>query len=184
MRHIIAAFIITTLAAHASPLTTDAHRAASVQPTTCPTATPATPQDALQACAAKALAGGYGPLPKWKSDAYKLVLAKHLTVQGRAKTTTYCPCCDSSAYIGGTKYIPGVTCAANPEIPRYSIVWLQTVGMLRVTDRGGAVKITGKYVRRGETANFDRFVEHCEGGCWTGPGTVRNVPYAVIGVAK
>lgn len=58
----------------------------------------------------------------------------------------------------------------------HSLVWLATDGLLRVTDRGGAVRVPG----RAENAHLDVWRERCVGDCWNGPGTKRRVAWAII----
>ena len=56
----------------------------------------------------------------------------------------------------------------------HAIVWLQTDGLLKVTDRGGAVRVP----RGGESAHFDVWVPDCS--CRSSQGTRRAVPWAVL----
>ena len=135
------------------------------------------PNAPLQRCATKALRGDFGTVPAWKLDAYRHVIERRLTAQGRAKRTTYCPSCSGLTCADGSRVRPGI-CAASRNIPMHAIVWLASDGLLKVCDRGGWVDL--RHVRRGETANFDVWVPKCAGGCWTGPGTKRHVPWAVI----
>lgn len=143
-------------------------------------ATPeALPADLLQRCARKALRGDFGKVPAWKLAIYQRVLNKGLTIQGRAKRTNYCPQCSGTHCADGSPVRRGI-CAASRNIPMHSIIWLATDGLLKVCDRGGWVRVGGRYTRRGETANFDVWVPDCPGGCWTGPGTKRNVAWAQV----
>jgi hypothetical protein len=63
-------------------------------------------------------------------------------------------------------------CASNPEIPKGSIIWT-SYGLRFVVDRGGWVKVGGRFTQRGESANFDY---------WNPRelSTIRNAPYAII----
>jgi len=136
--------------------------------------------DPLQRCASKAVSGVYGPLPSWKLALYKKVLDQDLTVAGRVKRTNYCPQCSGTHCADGSRVRRGV-CAAPKSIPMHSIIWTQTDGLLKVCDRGGAVKSApSKYLRKGEAHVIDVWVPDCPGDCWTGPGTVRQVPFAVV----
>jgi len=140
------------------------------------------PPDPLQRAATKALAGDFGPLPDWKAHIYRTVLATGMTVQGEAKRTTYCPHCSGLTCADGSPVRRGVV-SASRNIPMHSVIWLATDGLLKVCDRGGAVRVGGGYTLAGESANFDVWVPRCAGGCWTGPGTKRNVAWAIVGQA-
>ena len=145
------------------------------------------PDDPLQRCATKAVRGDFGRVPGWKLDFYQKVLDEGLTVDGKAKRTTYCPYCAGDTCADGSPVRNGI-CAASPNVRMHAIVWLATDGILKVCDRGGLVKVgtvkwKGKAVtctRPGESANFDVWVTRCKGSCWHGPGTKRHVPYAVL----
>ena len=140
----------------------------------------ALPTDPLQRCATRALRGDYGRLRTWQGDAYRTVLAKGITVQGRAKVTRYCPQCSGRTCADGSRVRPGI-CAAPRRVPMHSLVFIAGEGLYRVTDRGGAVQwAPSRYLRSGELAVFDTWVPDCPGGCWTGPGTRRRVPFAVL----
>jgi len=75
----------------------------------------------------------------------------------RAKCTTYCPYCSGTTCADGSHVRRG-TCAASPNVPMHSRVWVEGVGVLLVTDRGGAVKARRPYTRRGESAVIDIWV--------------------------
>jgi 3D (Asp-Asp-Asp) domain-containing protein len=137
------------------------------------------PEDPLVAHA-RAVVAGEIPADAWKIARYQQALDEGVRMKGRCKQTRYCLRCDpSNESADGTKPLYVGMCAANPEIPMHSVLWVQGYGLLRVRDRGGAVKL-GRYVRRGETANVDVFVgDRCPGGCDN--GTKRQVPYAILG---
>lgn len=145
------------------------------------------PTDPLQRIAAKVGRGDFPNAPQWKLDLYHRIYQQRITVQGLAKRTTYCPRCSGTHCADGSPVRPGI-CAASPNVPMGSIIWLASDGLLRVTDRGGLVKVgtvtwRGRRVRctlPGETANFDAWQRRCVGACWSGPGTKRMVPYAII----
>lgn len=141
--------------------------------------------DDLRATAAAKLARG--GLQKWERAAYEKIMAgKHSPVR-RAKVTTYCPRCSGGTCADGSPVRRGI-CAASPNIPMHSILWVEGDGILQVCDRGGLVKVgtvtwRGRRVtctRKGESANLDVWVPSCAGGCWTGPGTRRLVRYVVV----
>lgn len=114
--------------------------------------------------------------PEWKVKAYQRWLdgnARRLT----AKVTTYCDRCDNSGQTaaGGKPYV-GI-CAANPEIPFNTIIWVDGWGLLKVRDRGGAVKLS--YCRNGDGANIDVYAgRRCPQGC--NGGTRRNCPIVIL----
>lgn len=136
------------------------------------------PADPLQRMAYQAVVLRLWPdIAKWKLGVYKEVLEHGYTAHGLAKRTTYCPHCSGTTCADGSRVRGGI-CAASRNVPMHSIVWLETEGLLKVTDRGGAVKVPGG----AESAHFDVWVPDCAGGCWTGPGTRRAVPWAVIPV--
>ena len=111
----------------------------------------------------------WGPLEPWKLNAYRKVLNGMMRVQGRCTRTSYCSKCDPSAHGDAWKYQPNVTCAAGPEVPINSIIWLEGEGLRIVTDRGGAV---GRH-------HFDLFAgASCPEGC--NDGTYHGVRYAII----
>jgi len=117
--------------------------------------------------------------PQWKLDAYKIVLDRKITLQGVARRTTYCPRCSGTTCADGSAVRDGI-CAASPNISMHALIWLASDGLLKVCDRGGAVQVDGGCRGRGESANLDVWVPSCEGGCWTGPGTLARVPWAVV----
>lgn len=148
------------------------------------TGQPATPAgqvrtDPFQRCAVEALAGRWGTLAPWQADSYQSGLARGLTADRRAKVTCYGPF-ESPAMSGGPFAWLGnerirlndAHCASNPEIPKGSIIWTDW-GLRFVVDRGGWVKIGGRFTRAGETANFD---------CWhrSDLGTRRQAPYVIV----
>lgn len=124
--------------------------------------------------------------PQWMDTVLRDALTCGVTAT-QARVTNYCDKCDPSgtAAAGGKLYVG--MCAANPELPFGSIVWVQDVGLLRVRDRGGLVKLWVKtrgggrkwLVRGGETANIDVYVgAQCPGGC--NMGLRRQHPIAVV----
>ena len=134
------------------------------------------PIDPLQKMAYQAVVQRLWPhIPHWKLAIYKRVLHEGITSDGLAKRTTYCPHCSSTGCADGSRVRDGI-CAASRNVPMHAIVWLETEGLLKVCDRGGAVRVPGGR----ESAHFDVWVPDCAGGCWTGPGTKRGVPWAVI----
>jgi hypothetical protein len=141
------------------------------------------PADPLQRCATKALAGRFGKLAPWKAHIYAQVLASGQTVQDLAKRTTYCPHCSGMTCADGSHVRLGI-CAASRNIPMHAVIWLASDGLLKVCDRGGAVRVGGGYTLDSETAVFDVWVPDCPGGCWTGPGTKRDVAWAIVGRAR
>jgi hypothetical protein len=140
------------------------------------------PTDPLQRDAYRAVVLREWPnTPQWKLDAYRIVLDRNIKAQGLARRTTYCPSCSGTTCADGSGVRDGV-CAASPNIQMHAIVWLASDGLVKVCDRGGAVQVEGGCQSRGETANFDVWCPRCEGGCWTGPGTLARVPYAVVAI--
>ena len=148
--------------------------------TTAPPAQVNLPDDPLQRIAYRAVVLNEWPeSPQWKLDAYRIVLDKDIKVQGRARRTTYCPSCSGTRCADGSRVRRGI-CAASRNIPMHALAWLASDGLLKVTDRGGLVKVEGGCRRRGENANFDVWRPRCAGGCWTGPGTLTRVKWAKI----
>lgn len=149
--------------------------------------TPDLPTDPLQRVAQKAIRGDFGVIPAWKLAIYRKVVEKGITADNVAKRTTYCPYCSGKKCADGSRVRRGI-CAASPNIPMHSIIWLASDGLLKVCDRGGLVKVgrakwRGKWyncTKGAETANFDVWKPRCVGHCWTGPGTLRRVPWALI----
>lgn len=138
------------------------------------------PSDPLQRMAYQAVVlKTWSHVPQWKLDIYQEVLDKKLTAQGLAKRTTYCPRCSGTRCADGSRVRDGI-CAASRNIPMHSIIWLQSEGLLKVTDRGGAVRVPG----RGESAHFDVWRPRCAGHCWTGPGTLRRIPWRLISLPR
>lgn len=152
---------------------------------TLPQWVPAVAGDPLQQCAAKALNGEFGVLQRWQRDAYEQILRGRVTCQGQAKVTCYGPF--ESPRMSGGPYAwldngQRVTlgpehCAANPEIPKGSIVWTDW-GLRFVVDRGGWVKLgyvrgVGRVTSAGESANFDYWSRR-------DLGTRRHAPYAIV----
>lgn len=138
------------------------------------------PADPLQRQAYRAVVLREWPdMPQWKFVAYQIVLAKNIVAQGRARRTTYCPSCSGMRCADGSRVRQGV-CAASRNIPMHSLIWLSTDGLLKVTDRGGLVRVDRSSRRYGENAHFDVWKPHCVGGCYSGPGTKRGVPWAFI----
>lgn len=137
------------------------------------------PADPLQRIAYRAvIIEEFGPLPAWKLAAYKRVLQDGITVQGAAKRTNYCPRCSGGRCADGSRVRPGV-CAAPKIIPMHSVIWLASDGLLKVCDRGGAVKAwPSRFLRRGEDVVIDVWQRSCGSSC--NAGTRRRVPYAVI----
>lgn len=116
----------------------------------------------------------------WKLRIYSDVLLSGQTIDGHCKLTCYCPRCSGRTCADGSHVRRGV-CAAPRCVPMHSLVWVQGSGLLLVTDRGGAVQSApSRYLRRGERIVVDQWVPRCPGGCWTGPGTRRRVPYTVV----
>jgi len=143
---------------------------------------PGLPEDPLQRIAYRAVVLNEWPdTPQWKLDAYRIVVDRGITVQGAARRTTYCLSCAGRTCADSSPVRDGV-CAASPNIPMHALVWLASDGLLKVCDRGGAVKVNGGCRSRGESANFDVWVPDCAGGCWTGPGTLSRVPWAQIAI--
>jgi hypothetical protein len=142
----------------------------------------AMPEDPLQRIAYRAVVLKEWPdTPQWKLDAYRIVLDRDIKLQGTARRTTYCPSCSGTTCADGSPVRDGI-CAASPNIPMHALVWLASDGLLKVCDRGGAVKVNSGCRARGETANFDVWVPQCAGGCWTGPGTMARVPWAMVAI--
>lgn len=138
------------------------------------------PADPLQRQAYRAVVLREWPdMPQWKFVAYQIVLAKNIMAQGRARRTTYCPSCSGLRCADGSRVRIGV-CAASRNIPMHSLIWLATDGLLKVTDRGGLVRVDRSARRYRESAHFDVWKPHCVGGCYSGPGTKRGVPWAFI----
>lgn len=136
------------------------------------------PTDPLQRIAYRAVVLKQWPeAPKWKLDAYQRVLDNNITVRGAARRTCYCPHCAGNRCADGSRVRHGI-CAASKNIAMHSIIWLASDGLLKVTDRGGAVK---PHPRQGEAAHFDVWQTSCR-GCSRGPGTKKRVPFAVISV--
>lgn len=132
--------------------------------------------DPLQKMAYQAVVLKLWPdVPHWKLEIYRRVLHEGITVKGLAIRTTYCPHCSGTGCADGSHVRDGI-CAASPNVPMHAIIWLETEGLLKVCDRGGAVRTPSG----SENAHFDVWVPHCDGGCWTGPGTKREVPWAII----
>jgi hypothetical protein len=138
-----------------------------------------TETDPFRRCARKALAGEYGALKPWQRTAYERGLRAGLTAARGAKRTTYCPRCSGRTCADGSPVRRGVV-SASRNVPMHSLVWLATDGLLLVTDRGGWVKVGGRFTRAGESANFDVWKPRCVGDCWHGPGTKRRVPYVIL----
>lgn len=138
------------------------------------------PTDPLQRIAYRAVILKEWPdSPDWKLCAYRLVLDRDVTVEGQARRTNYCPSCSGRTCADGSPVRRGI-CAASRNVPMGSIIWLASDGLLKVTDRGSAVRVEGGCQRRGENANFDVWCPRCPGGCWTGPGTLARVPWAMV----
>lgn len=136
--------------------------------------------DPLQRCAAKAVSGVFHQVPRWKLNIYQSVLERNITVQGKAKRTSYCPDCSGTNCADGSPVRRGV-CAAPKNIPMHSIIWIETDGLVKVCDRGGWVKAWPWWgLKKGEDIVVDVWLPDCIGDCWSGPGTHRFVPYAVI----
>lgn len=136
----------------------------------------ALPTDPLQRIAYRAVVLKEWPeAPQWKLDAYQRVLDEGITSKNVARRTTYCPHCSGTRCADGSRVRHGI-CAASKNVPMHSIIWLASDGLLKVTDRGGAVK---PHPKQGESAHFDVWKRTCR-GCSTGPGTIRRVPFAVI----
>ncbi len=133
--------------------------------------------DPFRRCAEKAVRGDYNPVPAWKLTIYREALERGVTCRGVAKRTTYCPLCAGRYCADGSHVRRGI-CAANRQVPMHSWVWVASDGLLKVCDRGG--RVTLGYTNQRETANFDVWVPDCAGGCWTGPGTKRNMPWALV----
>lgn len=134
-------------------------------------------QDQLQVAARKALSGAYGVLPAWKRQAYELVIAKGLTVDGLTRRTNYCRHSAGRRCADGSPVRSGI-CAAPKSIPMHSIVWLASDGLVKVCDRGGAVRVGGGYTDRYENMRLDLWRSRCGRSCLT--GTKRRVPWALI----
>lgn len=133
------------------------------------------PADPLQRMAYQAVVLRLWPdIPGWKLAVYKQVLEHGYKAAGLAKRTTYCPHCSGTTCADGSRVRHGI-CAASRNVPMHAIVWLESEGLLKVTDRGGAVRVPGG----GESAHFDVWVPNCS-GCEAGPGTKRAVPWALI----
>lgn len=139
---------------------------------------PQLPKDPAQATAAKALADTWGPLQPWQSHWYQQIRDDRLTATDRAKVTFYGPFDGGNDWkhywfpaLGKTFKCGPAICAANPEVPRGSIIFIAGVGLRMVGDRGG--KVTLRYCRRGETANFDAWNKH-------DLGTRQQVPFLLL----
>lgn len=139
------------------------------------------PEDPLQAHAYRVVVLKHPPdALAWKVRLYSDVLLSGQTIDGRCKRTTYCPRCSGRTCADGSRVRRGV-CAAPRCVPMHSLVWVQGSGLLCVTDRGGAVQSApSRYLRRGERLVLDEWLPRCVGDCWTGPGTRRFVPYAIV----
>ena len=132
------------------------------------------PTDPLQKMAYKAVVLRQWPdAPAWKLALYSKILRQGITVQGRAKRTTYCPQCSGTHCADGSPVRRGV-CGTSRNLPLGYIIWLHTEGFLKVCDRGGLVRVPG----RGENAHFDIWVPNCYRGA--SRGTRRNVAWALI----
>jgi hypothetical protein len=136
--------------------------------------------DPFRRCAQKILRGDFDPVPAWKVAIYREALERGVTVHGVAKRTTFCPSCSSGSFADGSRPRRGC-CAAPKKLPFGTWVWIATDGLLKVTSRGGAVQwAPSKYLRGEEELVIDVWVQKCEKGCWTGPGTKRAVPWALV----
>lgn len=176
MRYLLMAAMV------AAPVVTLAEQVAMTPSETATAATPAPalPKDPLQKMAYQAVVLRLWPtLPPWKEAVYKRVLAEGLTIDGHARRTTYCPACSGRHCADGSPVRLGI-CAASRNVPMHAIIWLETEGLLKVTDRGGAVRVPGGR----ENAHFDVWCPRCAGDCWNGPGTKRAVPWALIPPAR
>lgn len=116
----------------------------------------APPTDPLQKAAASFLRQHKDPAD-WKVKMYLQIVARGVSGRSLARRTTYCPNCSGTHACDSSPVRLG-TCAASKNIPLHSIVWLEGVGFLLVTDRGGKV-----YVREGMTADVDQWVPNCTG---------------------
>jgi len=137
------------------------------------------PADPFQRCAVRALGGEFGPLQEWQAYWYRRGVGGGRTIQGRAKVTSYGPWEPPSMSGGPYCWVAGrrvrlsrAHCAANPEIPRGSVVWTP-YGLRFVVDRGGWVKVGGRFTRPDESANFDYWSSH-------ELPTLRRAPYVVL----
>ena len=144
-----------------------------------PSAQPGPQSDPFRLCAERALAGYWGPLKPWQQQWYRLGLERGLTVQGRAKVTSFGPWENPRmsggpfCWVGPVRIrLDAAHCAANPELPKGSIVWTP-YGLRFVVDRGGWVRLGRPYTRPGETANLDY---------WSPRPlpTLRGAPYLVL----
>jgi len=130
------------------------------------------PQDPFQRCAQKALWGWYGELEDWQWCAYDWGLAKGVSICGVAKVTSYGDRWEhESPYDCRGRRLQVGVCAANPEIPLDAIIWIDGVGLRRVADRGGKVKL--HYTNNRESANLDVYT-------LAPVETRRNVQYARV----
>lgn len=115
--------------------------------------------------------------PAWKINLYMQVILSGQTISGRARRTNYCPLCSGPRCSDESRVRPGV-CAASRNIPMHSVLWLQTDGLLLVTDRGGAVRVGGGYTNPRENARVDAWQYRCGRTCQD--GTVSLVPWALL----
>ncbi len=131
--------------------------------------------DPLQICARKALAGTYGTLRPWQTDAYKWVIAKGITVPNgnRSKVTSYGKWepCGTHCYSGDLFSLEFVS-VPKRYIPLGAIVWTPW-GLRYAMDTGGAVKARKPYIRPSENMNFD----YATARGWP---TKRNMPWVIV----
>lgn len=96
----------------------------------------ALPSDPFQACAARVLAGNYGPQPAWKLAAYRRGLEQGVTVRGHALVTWYGPPEPDARHDRRGRLCTLRTAAAN-LIPENTYVWLENpCAMRQVLDCG------------------------------------------------
>ncbi len=130
--------------------------------------------DPFRRCAKKALSGEFGELADWQRCAYEWGLVRGVTVQGRAKVTSYGHKWENedgqNEWTASGSHVHRAGCAANPELPFGAVVWTP-YGLRYVFDRGGWVKLNRTNAR--EVANLDYYT-------WSPMPTLRDAPFAVV----
>lgn len=138
------------------------------------------PTDPLQKKAFLVLAGQH-EVPDWQLRYYVRAAELGKTIDGCSKRTTYCPRCAGKTCRDGSP-VQLYHCASvktwRGKGMKHAILWLQSDGILKVTDTGGAVTLAN--TRPGENMNIDVWKPSCKGDCWSGPGTYRKVPWALL----
>jgi hypothetical protein len=161
---------------------------AAAKPNPNPTPAPRVTADELLTSAAttdpcqqhmiKLLTGKLGPQPAWKLNLARRTLRRGLTANLYTRRTTYCPSCSGTHCADGSPVRPGVA-AADKSITLDSYIYLYGSGIVKITDRGGAVRVGNGFTRYPETHKVDLWVRSCS----KGPGTAKNVRMAILQLA-